>query len=190
MMYNRHTRWGFTQNCLPKGFTLIELLVVVLIIGILAAVAIPQYQKTVEKSRATQALSIIKTLHQAQQVHFLANGKYASSFDELDIELPWTGDDKWASITSVTDSRSNGEWSVQMYKGGGAGVLIGRLRGPYKGAGFAIYLTDPDKPSNTLICMERKASGVIFEKEEGAYCAKIFHGIKFEADSHANYLMP
>ena len=70
------------------GFTLIELLVVVLIIGILAAVALPQYQKAVAKTKAMQGLAILKSLAQASDAYYLANGQYPTSIDDLDIEIP------------------------------------------------------------------------------------------------------
>ena len=77
------------KNINKKGFTLIELLVVVLIIGILAAVALPQYFKAVEKSRATEALSIIGSIAAAEERYRLAtsDNSYTDSFADFDISF-------------------------------------------------------------------------------------------------------
>ena len=82
---SRH-KSGMTPNLM--GFTLIELLVVVLIIGILAAVALPQYQKAVEKSRVATVLAAIKPIVDAEETYYLANGQYTTDIDSLGVDLP------------------------------------------------------------------------------------------------------
>ena len=76
---------------MKKGFTLIELLVVVLIIGVLSAVALPQYNLAVQKARVMKLLPLMKAIDTAEKVYYMENGTYTAQWDDLAISMPGGG---------------------------------------------------------------------------------------------------
>jgi prepilin-type N-terminal cleavage/methylation domain-containing protein len=73
---------------MKKGFTLIELIIVIVIVGILAAVALTQYTKVVEKGRGAEARIVLGTLRTAQNTRFMEMGSYSSSLSILGVIVP------------------------------------------------------------------------------------------------------
>jgi prepilin-type N-terminal cleavage/methylation domain-containing protein len=77
---------------LRKGFTLIELLIVVVIIGILAAIAIPKFANTKSKAYKTAMISDLRNLVTAEEAFFSDSGKYSTTIDSSHVKFaPSTG---------------------------------------------------------------------------------------------------
>ena len=156
------------------AFTLIELLVVVLIIGILVAIALPQYQKAVWKTKNAQLKVLAKSYLDAQTSYYLANGSYAETFSDLDIQMPnWTSasasnssDFCSSTSTSQQDSvRYNND--IQMTINASGNLTIAWRSGPYRCGGFRVSVSD-----KKIRCVERYtatfAAGSFCEKMEAA----------------------
>ncbi len=100
------------------GFTLIELLVVVLIIGILAAMAMPQYFKAVERSRMTEAVTLMDSIAKAQRRKFMQTNRYAETFEGLDVSPKGaTGGSYYTKGDPRTGRGGNGFW-ISINSGG------------------------------------------------------------------------
>jgi len=162
------------------GFTLIELLVVVLIIGILASTALPQYQKAVEKSRATQALSLLKSVGANVELYYQTQGTCPTKLSDLEVSFPqgWTGHTRAFQSNAVVDSQSNKDWSLEISTGAAGNrcqVAVTRLTGPYHGAAWMYDAVSPDP--NSLHCVEViNLSNFAFTAAPGSYCVKLFRG--------------
>ena len=136
------------------AFTLIELLIVVLIIGILAAVALPQYQKAVDKARMAQLITFAGSVKQTQQAYYLANGTYADKWDDIDIGLSgYTAVDTllWKGDSKSPYARLNYN-NVGLYLYGGTEYLPGILLIVTNGAGERICYADATSDRAQALC--------------------------------------
>ena len=111
-----------------KGFTLIELLIVVVIIGILAAIAIPKFSATREKAYFAAMKSDLKNLASQQEIYFASGMLYASSVTDTQL-TPTEG------VVITINEATNVGWAATAYHMGLAGEQCGIYQGTADPAG-------------------------------------------------------
>ena len=158
-----------------QAFTLIELLVVVLIIGILAAVALPKYEMAVMRSRYGTLKANVRALYEAEEMYRMANGVYTSDMESLAVDLAGctlSNDKKtctypWGRcITDATNGRVSCE-NTQTLQNGYAMYLGVGVNNPTWGVNcwaFSTNKTDKYKK-------KRKKEGGVFKATGGCTVA-------------------
>lgn len=101
-----------------KGFTLIELMIVVAIIGILAAIAIPQFSNYRKRAANVAAMSDAKNLATAQEMYYTDNNTYTSNISDLE-DVGFPGFSKGVALVDDNISADTDSWSAKLKHEGG-----------------------------------------------------------------------
>ena len=139
-----------TNKKRKKGFTILEILVVVLIIGILAAIALPAYFRAVEKSRVSEPINILGTIAKAQKRHKMQNLGYTTDVSDLDLSYS-----KFSDGNPATGSEFDGEYfDYKVYGDDEKAALAKRNNGEYELS--ILYETDTIycRPADNSTCKE------------------------------------
>ena len=101
-----------------KGFTLIELLIVVVVLGILAAIAIPKYSRMKEKSYIASVTADLKNLASQQEIYLSNQNTYAPSVSVMDVTLT-------DNVTVTINEATGTGWAATGTHAGLAGAQCG-----------------------------------------------------------------
>jgi prepilin-type N-terminal cleavage/methylation domain-containing protein len=132
-----------------KGFTLIELLVVVLIIGILAAIAVPQYFKVVEKGKFAESMQWINGLKGAQERYLAKNGAYFSgAVTSTSFDVNLGNLTKFTAANVTTTNTPN--WTITLARNTPAPAVYGPYTVTYSAPPGSITCSSTDCSQDLL----------------------------------------
>lgn len=130
---------------MKKGFTLIELLVVVLMVGILSAIALPQYRRSVDRARVAEAQTLLRAIHESQErllwersitnyQEAVRTGQ-AFGFDKLDITVKGRYSAARSGVATGVLTTENFKYEMypNLYNGGNL-IVATPIKGDYQGA--------------------------------------------------------
>jgi prepilin-type N-terminal cleavage/methylation domain-containing protein len=118
--YNKSKEKGMRQS--KRGFTLVELAVVVVIIGVLAAFAVPRFLASVERSKAAEAFNYLSAVQAAQERYHARQGTYAANVADLDIKMTTPKYYSVGTVSAGSTGNLEDSWSMSLTrKGSSAG---------------------------------------------------------------------
>ena len=158
-----------------NGFTLIELLVVVLIIGILSAVALPQYNRAVLKARYSELQTIISAYKTVAETYYMANGSYPDYWTDMDLEPPagCTADNNISGMLRC----SSKSFAVDLYNNNNKNFVGFYQPNNKMKAAYVQWLDVSDKPA------QRECWAVTGDADARALC-KSLNGTEAGAATH------
>ncbi len=137
-----------------EGFTLIELLVVIIIIGILAAIALPSFLNQANKARQSEAQTYVGSINRGQQAHFLEKNAFATDLVSVELGIPAATDNyTYETGNDITSSGTNATVTTE-------GTPTGTLKG-YAGRVFVGNVATTGTEYSTLAVLCEGTAGAV-----------------------------
>lgn len=151
---------------MKKGFTLVEVLVVVLIIGILTSVALPNYKRSIEKTRATEAMNTIKSANDAVYAYAAERNKCPDNWRKILVSIPGEQTSEYEIVGKYFEYYLNAAEGAPI-----PGTLCGGVVANRIGGGYQIWnpYATTESGKRTLACTSTNKAGVGICKSLGIY---------------------
>ncbi len=151
---------------MKKGFTLVEVLVVVLIIGILTSVALPNYKRSIEKTRATEAMNTIKAANDAVYAYAAERNKCPEDWRKILVSIPGEQTSEYEIVGKYFEYYLNAAEGAPI-----PGTLCGGVVANRIGGGYQIWnpYATTESGKRTLACTASSKAGIGVCKSLGIY---------------------